>query len=383
MFRERRIISFSEYVSISSNSLTAVLAQLLTQGSYFDSTLIALSQWPPSALPTLSIVQDPLDPGLAENRAFAQPLVFFRLDPFASLVCSPYLSSLTALRLRIPSRQITRFITTHPLSVPSLQFLDLSTCNVLDAEVDALLTRFAKLRHLVLDGCAVLKGELREGEWGALGKSCALAGVRRAKEREKKLKVWLEANGPVFSDHQAQTGLVQEVDAHAAAARKARRGRRGLATATISLRPSPPRDGVPLPVLHIPIPKIRILPPSPSLQSLATTTSTLIHPDKYPVVSAEFERGWADGLAQLGATRARLRQSSMNGVRIVQFVDDVEQEGLDGLADVEMGNEEAFRVREDVWKVPVFCLVGAGRGEHHIEGCGHAVGWKIWKNELE
>ena len=33
-----------------------------------------------------------------------------------------------------------------------------------------------------------MRGDLREGEWNAVGRCCALVGVRRAKEKEKVLK---------------------------------------------------------------------------------------------------------------------------------------------------------------------------------------------------
>jgi hypothetical protein len=96
------------------------------------------------------------------------------------------------------------------------------------------------------------------------------------------------------------------------------------------------------------------------------------------VIRAEFEQGWEDGLLQLGAIKRRLYQSSVKG--IVWLVNDVDGDGdgdgVDGLQDVEMGDEEAYHVEEGVWKAPVLCL--AGRGGAHVEGCGHSVSWDIW-----
>lgn len=318
-------------------------------------------------------------------------MVFFRLDPLTTLVRSSLLNKLTSFRLRVPSRQIARFIYSHPDSIYSLQYLDLSTCNVLDSEVDALLVRFRKLKHLLLDGCAVIRGELREGEWNALGKRCALVGVRRAKEREKKLKAWLEVNLVLSSHLQA----VQVVDAapEPTHIRRGRRGRRGLSTAPLSLRASPPRAG---PSVEVPppfrsnIPKIRILPPSPILMTLATTIPTTISQDLHSTIRADFEQGWAEGLAQLSAIRARLRQSWYNEVRVVRYTDVgdselVGEEGLEGLVDIRQEDEDVFTVPvagDGIHVTPVLCLAGPGRAEEHIKGCGHSVGWDIWKDEL-
>lgn len=55
--------------------------------------------------------------------------------------------------------------------------------------MEQLLGSLPGLKHLIADNCSLLRGE---GDWAAFGKNCALAGVKRAKEREKKLKVWLE-----------------------------------------------------------------------------------------------------------------------------------------------------------------------------------------------
>ncbi|CAL1694048.1 unnamed protein product [Somion occarium] len=311
------------------------------KGAYFDSTLLALSRWSKGScpLPSLSIIQDALDATIAPTGRFAQPLVFFRLDPFRTLSYSPLTSELEHFRLRIPSRQVARFIYSVANSFPALEFLDLSTCNVVESDVEAILGRFGKLKHLVLDGCSVvsqrsdLAEEERQNLWALLGKSMALAGVKLAKEREKKLKVWLEAN--VL---RASMNALQVADAGPAAPpvpvqRRPRRGRRGLATATISLRESLPPDAEPLPGLpsrHTGPPvalstqKIRILPPQPLLRTFATTApgyhKTVKDKDtQHSSIRGQFERGWAEGVAQLSAIRGRLLRSWQGGMRVVAF----------------------------------------------------------------
>ncbi|KAH9835889.1 uncharacterized protein C8Q71DRAFT_836782 [Rhodofomes roseus] len=394
------------------------------KGAYFDSTLIAFSRWPAADLPTLSIVQDPLDPSIAPTK-FAQPLVFFRLDPLSTLACSPFLEDLRHFRLRVPARQAARFLYALPNALPRVELLDMSTCNVLESDVEGMLGRFGCLRALVLDGCyivsqrAVADGQDAEealGHWAALGKMMALAGAKYAREREKRLKLWIEASRERAAAAQAGEEAVQE---QAPAPRRARRGRRGLATATISLRDSPPKDPVPLPKLpagatagrNLLNQRIRILPSLPALRSLATTPPASVGPDKHDTIRAEFARGWSEGIAQLCAVRARLRTSWGNGVRIVRIDPDYEadeedgdgEDGLAGLMDVE--DERAFVIKTqapenpdenaergsdkesemlgiDDGSCPVLCLAGPGRKEGHVDGCGHQLGWEVWHDEI-
>lgn len=309
-------------------------------------------------------------------------------------------SSLTSVRLRVPLRPVASAfclsasaaitLDTHTLSIPELEFIDLSTSAVLESEIDTFSVCFKTLEHLILDGCGL--STMHEGEWSAIGKRCALAGVQRAREREKTLKTWLEtwlATASVGNDN---------VLAEAAAdlnirAKKPRRGRRGLATATISLRSSSPdaasSSRPSLSTRRFEIPKIRILPPLPTLTTLSMAASS-IKPDMYPVSITEFEAGWAEGIAQLAVTRARLRASARNGVRVVRFMEDSEsdsqdggREGLEGLEDVNKDDQAAFDMPveigdgRDVYRAPVLCLAGDAE-VGHSEGCGHAVASRIW-----
>ncbi|KAG9314175.1 hypothetical protein JVU11DRAFT_4961 [Chiua virens] len=351
------------------------------KGAYFDTALEALSRWPTANLPTLSIVQDPLDPEIAREQHFAQPLVFFRLDPIHTLACSSYLDSLTGLRLRIPSRQVAPFLYKSPCAIPGLRILDLSTCNIRLADVETLVARFRQLKHVIVDGCNITGGDAQESEWVNVGKVCALATVKAAKEREKKLKTWLEIHATRTSPATDVIATVPEGDVPA---RRPRRGRRGLATATISLRDPPVTTTTLVIPGNIVVPKVRVVPSPPTLCSLNTTTSTM-HKDKHDAIRAQFERGWEEGLGQLTAIRSRLYQSWRNGVRMMRISGDQGiEEGFEGLEDVK--EEGAFYGRdgsENAWSAPVLCLAGGLPDSiQHVDGCGHATAGCVWPDAI-
>ncbi|CAA7268067.1 unnamed protein product [Cyclocybe aegerita] len=391
------------------------------KGAYFDSTLLAISRWPSSHLPTISIVQDALEPEVIQKHAFAQPLVFHRLDYTLSIFLHSHgvSRSLKALRFRIPGRPIARSLCS-PVPTPpnsdfnlskapaSLEFLDVSTCGVLESEVDTILVRFTALKHLILDGCAILRGELLDGEWNALGKRCALVGARRAKEREKALKAWAEVVKLSAASVSATTGSDAPAERRTATKnlKKAKRGRKGLAAATISLRNQDYSDrpaaassrvqseGQRTEEKNKPPSKIRIFPSLPTLKTICVTVSPAIKPDKYSMIRAEFESGWAEGVALLSVTRARQRASARNGFRIMRIVasDETDEEdyepSLKGLEDVGMDDEEVFAMKlEDGSEVlemtaPVICFCGSEREEFHEPNCGHRIGRKLMGDDL-
>ncbi|KAF8079100.1 hypothetical protein FPV67DRAFT_1404358 [Lyophyllum atratum] len=411
------------------------------KGSYFDSTFIALSSWPssPQGLPTLSIVQDPFIPDSADvpTPRFAQPIVFFRLDLHLSiLIHSQALSdSLKSLRIRIPSRPIVQPLTTAYLNPnvrdtstvtrirpPSIEFLDVSTSSVSEADIETLLARFKDLKHLILDGCTSL---LRGGSppalgqeldwWTSLGRRCALAGVKKARDREKQLKLWYETLVQV----RLSADLGDPPVDRSSEPRRPRRGRRGLATATITLRgaSSPPRP-VPLstPASTTAIsrtlgkssvaPKIHIIPPLPVLQTLCLfptpiqNTPAAIKPEARVLILSAFEKGWNDGIRVIWEKRARMGTSfsrdPVEGTPRPKFLRfrqgreeewGVQEEGLEGLEDVGPGEREIFFRNEstglDLGKTPVLCLSGPGIGvDGHVDGCGHSVARDIWMDEL-
>ncbi|KAF9245912.1 hypothetical protein BU15DRAFT_70971 [Melanogaster broomeanus] len=288
------------------------------KGAYFDTTLQALSRWPSYNFPSYVNRAGSSRPRDSSRAALCAALGFLpsRSDSHTGL-------------------QVALFIFNSPRSAPALRILDLSTCNIRLPDVEALLARFRHLRHLILDGCGITRGEFQDGDWANVGKLCALATVKAAKEREKKLKIWLEVN----ADHShLDGGAVPEGEV--ALPRRVRRGRRGLAYATISLRDSPPIESTPVVRTGVVVPKVRVVPSSPSLCSLSTTANTL-HKDQHDTIRAEFVRGWDEGLAQLTAVRNRLYQSWKNGVRMVRIAGDQGmEEGFDGLEDV--NDESAF-----------------------------------------
>lgn len=403
-------------------TLPRSLTEPLNQGSYFDSTLIALSAWPPAqGLATLSIVQDRFTPEADTTHRFAQPIVFFRLDlSISALIHSPAAyTSLTSLRLRIPARDIVRPLTvaytnTNPNTPPETQapprpphiaVLDVSTSNVTENDIERLLVQFGSLEHLILDGCTgLLRGASAQalGEdldwWTALGRLCALAGVKKARDREKELQAWYAARAPAMLEGPS-----------ASEPRRPRRGRRGLATATISLRgsSSPPRAAPPVPAgsstgtRSVP-PKTHIVPPLPTLRTLAlfpaptATTPTAVPPDARMRIRAAFERGWSDGLRVLWEKRARMGATFVRGpveglrrARFLQFREGQAQDaGFEGLEDVGPETQDVFfrgggGETAEQGSAPVLCLAGSGdEADGHASGCGHGVARNIWKDRL-
>lgn len=390
--------------------------------------LFALSKWPPSpqGLPTLSIVQDP---DTTQMKGFAQPIVFFRLDLNLSLlVHSPAASaSLRSLRIRIPGRVVVPALTVayvnpdapvpmteYKFTVPPIEFLDLSTCNVSESDIEALLIRFANLQHLVLDECTSL---LRGGPgpamgqelewWSGLGRRCALAGVKKARDREKRLKAWLEAQShPLNEEEDSNTQVASDVP------RRARRGRRGLATATISLRgaSSPPRAG---PSIVAPPStsekktttgvrasvKIHIVPPLPTLLSICLhpTSRITTNPEVLPLIHAEFEAGWNDGIRVVWERRGRMGSTFLRGPtvgpkpRFLTFQTGLYgradyDEGFEGLEDVGVGDEGVFfqpdGAASGVRSAPILCLGGSSLDDGHAEGCGHTIAQAILLERL-
>lgn len=304
-------------------------------------------------------------------------------------------SSLTSLRIQIPARPVARSLCTAaaysaagnpPTSLipPDLVFLDLSTCGVHENELDMLLVYFTSLQHIILDECDILRGDLHDGEYKALGKRCALVGVRRAREKEKSLKSWMESRIiPDTTDDGSTGGLT----------RKAKPGRKGLSTATISFRTASTNPVTTLSLAKEKdtvakskkvIPKIRILPPLPCLLSLSVTVPATVKTDDYPIIRGEFDTGWAEGIAQLTVTRTRMRTSARNGVRVMRLVckggseeSDEDEEGLEGLVDIDPDDLDAFGT-ENGLQAPVLCFGGPNRDGEHQSNCGHVIGWSLY-----
>jgi hypothetical protein len=144
------------------------------------------------------------------------------------------------------------------------------------------------------------------------------------------------------------------------------------------------------------IPRTRILPCLPSLKTLCTTVSTVVRPAAYASIRSEFEAGWAEGIAVLNVTRARLRESAKNGVNIVRFAEaredsssESESEGwlkdhsaaFHSLEKVDRNDAEAFSIPvEFTSAVPILCFAGSKGLEDHPPGCGHSIAQTTWKD---
>ncbi|KAI0341606.1 hypothetical protein BDW22DRAFT_1376706 [Trametopsis cervina] len=345
-------------------------------GVYFDSTLTHLSTWPRSSIPTVSIVQDPFDStSLTFN--FAQPLVFFGLNPISELSASPFASSITSLRFRLPARKVAAYLHKNQNSLPSVTLLDISTCAVSESEVEALLVSLEGIQGLLLDGCPIVtqradamevEGAEALGQWKTLGKTLALVGARRARERERKIRVWLEQQ-----ESTAHAGT--SAGSQQSVVKKTKTGRKGVANATFLLRattsdttqdtilPNPtPHTILPNPTppsettrnkktkdVHPPAkskppgskkkweakpskPKnpprkpasIRITPSSSALRCIALTAPMASVDDanfaeKYEMIKREFQAGWSDGTRQLIMTRDRMKATWSTGTARVMI----------------------------------------------------------------
>lgn len=161
--------------------------------------------------------------------------------------------------------------------------------------------------------------------------------------------------------------------------------------------------------------KVRVLPSLPSLVSLCTTLPSVVGEDDQLEIRDQFEEGWAEGVKQLEATRARLRTSAANGVRVMRFAvhsdpqstkfdsSDSEEsdrdstggsqaspgkseakDGLQGLVDVDRTDPDAFGTYAEgttSLQAPILCFGGPGRDGQHVHNCGHSVAWKVMKDD--
>ena len=196
----------------------------------------------------------------------------YPLNPLADLAVSPLCYNLKHFRLRVPSRQITRHFYARPNALPSVELLDMSMSNVS--------TRLGRVARAPSQRSGPGSGQLSDqrtdiqvdaGEpflqWMELGQTLALAGVKRATEREKSLRTWVDN---YYAQRQQEEAL------GGGPSKKPKKGRKGLATAAFSFRaPSPERkDGGDVTISEERIPRrdqrVRILPSAPTLCSVAT-----------------------------------------------------------------------------------------------------------------
>lgn len=196
-----------------------------------------------------------------------------------------------------------------------------------------------------------------------------MVGVKRMRDREKELKEHLERETwAALSLGDAETPIQATV-------KKTKKGRKGLATATISIRgANEDRGSYASGRPKVPIPAIRIIPPLPSLRSLSMYTTL---PARQFLIRQEFEEGWVEGFSLVLARIKQIRDSYRNGVRVVEFVEEgpIFGEGFSGLKDV--GSEERFASLADTrHEIPVLCLWSSC--DEHTPGCGHALSKNTW-----
>ncbi len=338
------------------------ISMIPCKGSYSDSMIAEMSMWPPlNEFKHLSILQDPFPRGAVTLRkSFAQPIVFFSLMVIKSLAVSPVASSLTHVRIRVPLRPVFQHLLTQG-SFPNARVLDLGT-TALDnplVSLPNLLSVMNRIRHLLLDDCYLS----REG-WKDLGRALAVEGLSRANSRESAVKKWVEENSSSAGDTVDDGSL--PLQSSTSATRRPHKGRKGLASATFSIRSRfPPRQPAPPTAprpQQVSMDRIRILPPIPQLESLSTTLSPKPDTSKRLEWRNEFASGWLSGVATVRAVWTRLQASFRAGnVRLMRFDESYiprdlqtdEPDGLLGLLDVDLSDG-------DFWEwdnsVPTICF---------------------------
>jgi hypothetical protein len=126
------------------------------------------------------------------------------------------------------------------------------------------------------------------------------------------------------------------------------------------------------------IPKIRIVPSSPILLSLSTSSS-IISDTQHQTIREDFEKGWNEGVALLSVVKSRLYQSWRNGVRMMRMTEDAGMDGLNGLEDI--GIENAFQSHPEL-DAPILCLAGPDTLGKHVQGCSHNFAWDVWDDTI-
>jgi hypothetical protein len=282
-------------------------------------------------------------------KSFAQPIVFFNIKCIARFGAAPVASSLTHLRLRVPSRDIA-FVLIGPGGLgglfPALRYLDISTTNLrLDAVFTALLKVNVNLEHLVLDRVNLfgfMAKDRGEEMCKELGGMCVSASLARGKDRERRIAAWevgertrkaqaeadrraaISISGPGQArgssdddseeEEEAPDPAVVEAAARAEererqiAIARARRGHRSAGHSTFSLRDRPLRAGRGVPTAplapSIPLPPqdilYLVLPPLPTLRTICIGGEAYgVSSKKLPQWDDEFHIGWRDGLAKI------------------------------------------------------------------------------------
>ncbi|EJT99497.1 hypothetical protein DACRYDRAFT_117737 [Dacryopinax primogenitus] len=312
------------------------------KGSYYDSTFDAIARSPPPRLKHFSVQQDvptpelfdhPDDEGTAASRKreeeakkpfllspalrrnFAPPIVLFATTCLTHLTgASSIHTSLRSLRLRFPQRPILQ----HLSPLPNLAALDLSTSTLTPADLRFVFIKFPRLQTLVLDHTAYFIACGKDGaaeEMREAGRVCAMWGVGRARDVEKEAKDWWAAEMAKQArtrdeDEDAPSDVDPPLPVPGTAPdtglrKTPKKGRRGIATATISLRDRPAASTSSTVSQPRITPgqiqtKFHVLPPLPSLQSIALgVTDRAITPALRATWASQFAQGWLEGRRRL------------------------------------------------------------------------------------
>ncbi|KAG8741360.1 hypothetical protein FRC12_015699 [Ceratobasidium sp. 428] len=409
------------------------------KGAYFDSIITELTKWPATEhkhLETLSIVQDTIS--YKTHIKFAQPMAFFSFKPLIDLAISPIGQHITSLRLSIPAKTVAQYLYDSPNAFPNLTFLDISTTSLPaispKLSIEHLLSQLVRLQHIVIDRTA---GAMPRDTpaWTSFGRTCALAGVARAKAREKVIQEWFEMRRREEVVEQAVNPEQAAVAERAVRPEtRARRGRKGLATATISLRDPPPQPRSSTAAARSNVDdtttlntrRIRIVPSPPTLRTFSTAYAGPSNPTAQQRIdwTNAFTTGFIGGCQTLNAIWKRMQDSTTS--RVMRFTEtDTEpytaddEDVLTGVADIAVvghwigweptipiicfGTERSVpadgfsRMTVDtgegdddnrmsgtigpssvggLWEDEEFVEWGPG----HVDGCGHHIGRSIFES---
>ncbi|KAG8825581.1 hypothetical protein FRC17_008611, partial [Serendipita sp. 399] len=361
-------------------------------GAYFDNILSKIASWPShSQLKHFSIIQTAPPQSFSH---FAQPIVFFSLQPLADLARSPALRNTTHFRFNIPGRPIADAIRLPKLSLDAVTLLDLSTTSINPNGISKiLLPQFPSLRHLILDECPIVPRSTElTGEYSTLGRLCATSSMDMAREKGKKLKEFAAAQRAAMTVKPPPNATLEK--SASAQLSKVKRGRRGLAAPTFSLRDKAGKpesttltnssvgiaDAASLALFD----KIRILPTQCKLQTICTTVFKTPTQEQVKSWQEEFAVGWMQGSSTLEAVQKRLLSSLTYGIiRLYRFATPEEllqgtknhaseHPSLEGLVEVTVDGFEACI--QTSTRPPRLCF-GKMDGVPHAEECGHQIAW--------
>lgn len=355
-------------------------------GAYYDTMLNQLAKWPKGSLETLSIVQDPIPRVIGNSSmAFAQPIVFFSLQPITTLAISPFAKTVTSLRFRVPARTVWPQLC-FPLAFPRLEFLDLSTSFVnSDEAVTTILRTFPRLRHLVIDSSGICGSGLDRDGWKGLGRKMAMAGINKARDTDRQIRS-LRGTEPCRVKVMGKHG--HDADAHLASTSKLSKEdttddasdsdeNRSLASSSTKT------------VMTLVTAGFRILAPPPRLRTLSASSfprselqSTEEEQERWIL---EFESGWYEGIQRLQGHWHQTRAFAANTGKTLLRIDLDAKPTTNPTAGL-IYDDGSSDTLESGWDDPPVLCFGCETDPTqlairersvlslHRDGCGHRVG---------